>query len=374
VVSAVATASCSDDDLSAAPADGGSEASTPQPEAGPGDAGGCAADLDLDGVYKHLECSGLYSSFTAKTVATDVREYKPGVEFWSDGAQKQRWIHLPAGSKIDISDFDEWTFPNGTKVWKEFKVGGKRIETRFYMKKADGTWSHTSYRWNADETDAVRNDAGESIPGLGPNGVPYEVPNTGQCDECHMGRKDQMLGFEAVSLGLATATGLTLEKLASEGWLSKAPPKTQLAFPNGSAPDPSKAPAAVGWVHANCGACHNENENAAATFRAHFRVRATDLAPIDGGTPRKVEDLDVYTQGYCKDAFRNEPDAGPRYKYIRGGSPSRSLMSVLAHGRVKPDQLPSSGVQMPPIVTRAPDEVGVKKLDDWILTLKACSN
>ena len=67
-----------------------------------------------------------------------------------------------------------------------------------------------------------------------------------------------------------------------------------------------------------------------------------------------------------------DPEAGAPFKYIRGGQPEKSLMSILARGRVRPDELPSSGVQMPPIVTRAVDHVGVEILDAWIATLPAC--
>ena len=44
------------------------------------------------------------------------------VELWSDGAKKQRWIQLPPGEKIDVADLDNWQFPKGTKLWKQFTV------------------------------------------------------------------------------------------------------------------------------------------------------------------------------------------------------------------------------------------------------------
>src|SRR5689334_9680005 len=44
----------------------------------------CTGDLDADGVWKHLECSGLYASLADKTVASDVHPYKPAAELWSD--------------------------------------------------------------------------------------------------------------------------------------------------------------------------------------------------------------------------------------------------------------------------------------------------
>lgn len=367
-------AGCGDDPVDVAPidedddagADAAVEADT-APDAG-SDAPkrDCATDVDADGIWRHLECSGLYGSFADKTVASDVKAYTPGVEFWSDGAEKQRWVYLPPGTQIDISDWDEWVYPRGTKLWKEFKVGGKRVETRLFTKLDDDSWVHTSYRWNADETDAVRKDGGEVVPGVGPDGGPYEIPSTGQCDQCHQGRKDQVLGFDAVSLGLATATGETLAALAADGLLSAAPPATTLAFPGTDA-----ARAAIGWVHQNCGACHNANAGASAGFRSHYLVRASDLAPADGGAPAPVEALDLWTQAYCVDAFREDPEGG-LYKYIRGGSPERSLMSVLSGSRVPAGELPTAGVQMPPIVSRAVDQAGVKLFDDWVATLDPC--
>lgn len=335
----------------------------------------CKDDLEADGIWKHLECSGIYESFGDKKIAADVKPYKPGVELWSDGAEKSRFIYLPPNEKIDTSDFNEWVFPAGTKVWKEFKVGGKRIETRLFTKLQDKSWVHTSYRWTADETDAVRKDGGEKIPGIGKNGAIYEVPGTGQCDECHQGRRDQILGFDAVSLGLPTATGQTLATLATEGKLSVLPPKTTLTFPEDATGE--KSSKAIGWANINCGPCHNDNPNARAAFAAHFLVRATQLAPTEGGAPATVQDLDIYKTAYCKPAGRLEPadagaDAGGFYLYIRGAEPTRSLMSVLSGQRAVPPDEPSSTFQMPPLVTRVVDEAGHQQLVDWIAALPPC--
>ncbi len=365
---------CSDD--AAAPTtdgapDGGGDAPTTTTDAG--DAAeprrDCTNDLNGNEVWTHLECSGLYVSFSSKSLASDVKEYKPGVELWSDGAVKRRFIRLPAGTTIDVSEWDEWRFPEGTTLWKEFVLGGKRIETRMFKKGANSAWSHTTYRWNNDETDAVASSTGESIPGLGPDGGTYEIPEKGECETCHFGKKDQVLGFDAVSLGLPTATGYTLATLTSEGRLSPAPPKTSLDFPGNDG-----ARAALGILNINCGVCHNPNTNAAASFASSLRlgVRAEQLAPSDGGVPATVEELDVWTTGYCKDANRDEDDAGVKFKFIRGAAPERSLVSVLSGRRVPEGEKPSSTVQMPPIVSRAVDHAGHRVLDDWIASLPAC--
>ncbi len=368
-------AGCSDDPEPTPvepPAEAGIDApqviDTGTPETGPT----CDGDILGDGIARHLRCAGLYSDFAQKTIAADAKEFKPGVEFWSDGATKKRWIQLPANSKIDTANMDEWIFPAGTKLWKEFALGGKRVETRLYVKTSTG-WSHTTYRWNADETDAERKDQGEKIAGLGPDGGVYEIPSTGQCDVCHNGRKEPVLGFEAVSLGLPTATGQTLATLASEGTLTAPPAKTALTFPEDST---NKAAAALGWVHANCGSCHNANEGAGAVFRAHFLVRASQLG-TDAGDGGSVNDLDLWTQGYCRASSRPTPDGGGgtdagNYYIIKGGAPDESLMHVLASQRAVPPDEPSSSNQMPPLVTHAVDVNGIKQFTDWIAALPPC--
>jgi hypothetical protein len=326
----------------------------------------CAADLDADGLPHHLDCTGLYADFASKTLATGNAPYKPGVEFWSDGADKSRFLHLPTGTKLDISSFDDWKFPAGTKAWKEFKLEGKRIETRLYWKIDATAWRHVVYRWNADETDAVRLDTGEKIAQAGK--PPYEIPATGTCIACHAGRAEPLLGVEPVSLGLSTSTGVTLASLAADGRFSQAPPATQLTLPDDGT---AKAAAALGWLHANCGACHNPSTNAGAFYTGlHFLIRASDVIPDGGGAP-DAKTLDGYKTAYCVSSSRVDPDGGA-YKRIRGGSPSESIVSILAGSRAPDGGEPSAATQMPPLVTHAVDTAGKALLDDWIAALPPC--
>jgi len=341
--------------------DSSSAIDAPPPPVDAGDAGkrDCTADLQADGLNKHLECAGLYSDFAQKTVSAEAKPYTPGVEFWSDGAAKARFLYLPPGSKIDITDFDDWKLPAGTRVWKEFKVGGKRIETRLYAKIGKG-WHHTTYRWNDAETDAVRKDDGEKIVPAG-GGTAYEVPSTGQCDACHTGKADQLLGVEAVSLGLATAKGVTLATLAADGRFDRAPPATSITIPydNGGTAAP-----ALGWLHANCGSCHSKNGISGTDLL--WRLRAAQLVTDAGAVT--VQGLDSYTTSVNVLSARPDIDAGPTAFYLRiaGGSPSKSISSILAHGRAAE---PGPDTQMPPLVTRKVDVAGVKLLDDWITQL-----
>ena len=60
--------------------------------------------------------------------------------------------------------------------------------------------------------------------------VPYEIPSTDQCDTCHGGRQDKTLGFDAVALGLAGATGVTLANLVADNRLTNNPRSRRSRF------------------------------------------------------------------------------------------------------------------------------------------------
>ncbi|MBX3188379.1 MAG: hypothetical protein KF819_15285 [Labilithrix sp.] len=363
---AAAWAGCSDPAPDPVPDGDAGPPDTGAPEADPIDAGrdtgapkrDCAADEEVDGLFKHLDCTGLYADYASKTVAAENKPYKPGYEFWSDGAEKSRFLFLPAGTTIDIANFDEWKFPNGTKLWKEFKVDGKRVETRLYWK-TKGAWRHTTYRWNADETDAVRLDTGEKVTRAGK--PPYEIPSSSQCDQCHFGHDEPVLGVEAVSLGVAGATGVTLATLAAESRLAPAPPATSLTIPDDAT---GKARPALGWLHANCGHCHNANFSAAAQFtQLFFLIKGTQLLP-DASAPT-VEDLHAYTTAVNVDSNKQDDDAGAPYVRIVPGDPTASFVSIVS-GRRVPAGMDPNTTQMPPIVTRVVDTAGHQQLDDWI--------
>jgi hypothetical protein len=101
-----------------------------------------------------LSETGLYSDITAKTIAPSNLMFSPQYPLWTDGAGKKRWIYLPPGRSIDARRVDDWVFPVGTKLWKEFSFG-KRVETRYLEKVRKRVWSYATYAWKEDESAAV---------------------------------------------------------------------------------------------------------------------------------------------------------------------------------------------------------------------------
>jgi hypothetical protein len=304
------------------------------------DAAACAEG----GRQTELRCTGLYTDFAAKTVAPDVLPYAPAFPLWSDGAIKSRWVRLPPGTQIDATDMDEWRFPVGTTFFKEFALGTRRIETRVIQKQPDQTWLRQTFRWSDDETRATELITGEKNVA----GTTYEIPVQAACAVCHTGRIDGVLGFEAVGLGNAGATGLTVSELVARGLLSRAPPTLTV-------PGNATERAALGWMHANCGtACHNASPFSRANFTyMYLRLEVAKLAD--------VASTDTY-RTTIKVPSSYQPFDGEVLSRITPGDPSRSTVALRSQTRVPT-------VQMPPILTHEVDTAGQAALNAWILAL-----
>jgi hypothetical protein len=297
----------------------------------------------------HLVCTGLYADIATKAVAPGLETYAPAVPLWSDGAEKQRWISLPPGTTIDNSDPSEWTFPLGTKVWKQFSRGGSRVETRLWQKVDTGYWVAATYAWDEGETTAVRSAGGDITL---PDGSSYHIPTPDECQDCHRGRTDRILGFEQALLGLAGATGYNLERLSAEGRLSNPPAATTLTIGDDGT---DLAAPALAWLHVNCGVtCHNRNSNAMAWSTGLFmRLDATEL---DG---RAVNDFDTLSTSIGVAAVT--PAWQGRIR-ISAGEPAQSLLFDLITHR-------GTGQQMPPIASNVVDEADVPLVEAWITEL-----
>jgi hypothetical protein len=317
-----------------------------------------AAGPECDGIATdqlpdELSCTGLYTDVAKKQLAPGMRFFAPAEQLWSDGANKQRWIYLPEGTQIDTSVADAWTFPVGTKLFKEFSWDGHRVETRMFWKVEDGLWLKTSYRWNEAESGATRFAGGE----VDVAGHTYYIPSPKECDQCHKGRTDRALGFELISLALPAAEGLTLSELMRQGLLSTAPSGSEFSIGDDGT---GHAASALAWLHVNCGvSCHNDNSSAEG-YASDLRLRLPADA-IQGGS----------SAGF--DALRTTVGVAARTPRLLGririvpGAPQDSLLYSLASTR----DLANPKNQMPPIASRVVDDDGMMRIEAWIRGMSA---
>lgn len=236
----------------------------------------------LQKLPSRLSETSLFTDTRMQETADGVVAYRPEFELWSDGAQKRRWISLPAGTQVDTSDMEAWSFPTGTKLWKEFTRGGVRVETRLLAKfgPRDEDWVAAAYVWQADQADAVLTPAGQANA----LGTPHDVPAAKECAACHGGRKSRVLGFAAVQLS-ESATELA-------PLLSGAPPSS-LA---------SEQREAFGYLYANCAHCHNTTRPAQTGARCYDPRNTLDLS-----RPASVEDKDALVSRMQRRSFGGMP-------------------------------------------------------------------
>jgi hypothetical protein len=291
----------------------------------------------LAALPERLSETGLFMPSSTEALAAGVRFYAPSYPLWSDGASKRRWVWLPEGSEIDSANMDDWVFPVGTKFWKEFSLDGKRVETRLLVKlgPAEDDWAGAAYLWELDQRDARLAPEGAKNS----NDTGYEVPSATQCGGCHGGRRSHVLGFSAVQLEAADLP-LSLAELVNEHRLSTAP-----AHLPAIARD-ERQRAALGYLHANCGHCHNPYRPPRGTGpRCYDPERSLDFwLPSD-------------PQDDLAGALRT---AVPRY--VTPGDPDDSRLLTLVSRR-------GARLHMPPLGSHEVDAAGVALLTEWIASL-----
>lgn len=294
--------------------------------------------------YVRLSETGLYTDIGAQALSPDLIAFQPTHFLWSDASEKRRWVRLPAGTQIDTTDIDHWQIPVGTQVFKEFSLGGVLLETRLIERfgpEPQDYWMG-SFVWAADRSDAIYAPNGaQNVVGTG-----HDVPSSVACQECHFGEPGRLLGFTAVQLS-GDRDGATLASLAAMGALS-APPAAGESFP---VPGDASTAAALGYLHANCGHCHNPGGRGFLFSDLDLRISTTMRAPEATGALRTAVGQPLTTASVPGIVFR-----------IRPGVPEESAIWQLMNTR-------GAGLQMPPIASELVDPAGLDIVANWIRTL-----
>lgn len=314
-----------------------------------------ALATDAQAQAQRLADTGLYREGSSTEIRDANLPFSPQYPLWSDGAAKRRWLYLPPGKFIDASRPDAWDFPAGTKLWKEFSHG-RRVETRLIERLEEGTWRFAAYVWNEAGTDAALVPAA-GMPGLAVNGAPrgrYSVPAEPDCRTCHEGAAVPVLGVSGLQLSpdrdaLAPhaeprkAGDVDLNDLVARGLLRNLPREMLESPPRIAAATPVER-AALGYLHGNCGHCHNDN-----------------------GSPPPV-DLVLAHRTDGKGNVMRSLLGGSRYRpagatavsaVIEAGRPEASLLVLRMRSR-------NARIQMPPLGTQQPDHEALALIERWI--------
>jgi len=233
---------------------------------------------------------------------------------------------------------------------KNFTVGGKRIETRLFMRHDDGGWAGYTYEWLDDESDALLLPSGKRKT-VGSQSWYY--PARSECVFCHSEAAGRTLGPEIGQLNgdfVYPSTNRisnqlhTLEHIGMFAAPLSAPVDQLAVYPDplGTAPVDARARA---YLHANCSHCHRPQGPGIVDMDLRFATPFSDtktcnVDPVQG-------DLGV---------------AGA--KRITPGAPAKSVLSLRPHS-------PAAN-RMPPLASSVVDDKGLQAIDAWITSLTAC--
>ncbi len=295
---------------------------------------------------ERLSATGCVDGADATRAAAGLIPYGVLAPFWSDGATKERYLAIPDGQSVGVAADGDLDLPVNSVTMKTFAVGGKRIETRLFVRHDDGEWAGYSYEWNDAQTDAFLLPAGKT---KAVGAETWTFPSRSECLRCHTKAAGRTLGLELAQLArpfdypgrpardqLATLDHVGLFTTRVPALPSGVSP---LAAYDSAAPIDARARS---YLHANCASCHRPDGGTAATMDLRF------------GTPIAAARL-------CN-ALPQRGDLGiAGAALVKPGAPAQSLVSHRMHA------LDFS--RMPPITVRRVDTEGSALVDQWIRDL-----
>ncbi len=310
-------------------------------------AGVDAALVAGDAMPRALSEFGFFSDGARQVPAAGVVPYRLNTPLYSDGADKLRFVYLPAGARMEANGPDLLRIPVGGALIKTFAFGEgadrRLIETRVLLHRGEG-WVALPYLWNEAQTEATLALAGARVPVATPNGqtISYRVPNKNQCKECHG------LNGSVVPIG-PKARNLSRDWLAREvasGRLDTVPSGAD-ALPvwERRTGQPAEM-AARAYLDVNCAHCHRPGAMAS-----------------NSGLDLRWEQQDRAALGVMKRPVAAGRGAGDLLFGVVPGKPDQSIM-VHRMASAEP------GVAMPELGKSTVDAEGVEAVRRWIAEME----
>ncbi|MGI9342457.1 MAG: PQQ-dependent sugar dehydrogenase [Gammaproteobacteria bacterium] len=305
-----------------------------------------------DPVPNDLADTGCADPADVTQPAAGLVPYTVNAPFWSDGANKTRYLAVPDAGTIDVDGAGEFDFPTGSVLVKSFALGSRLVETRLLMRHPDGAWAGYTYEWNDQQTAATRVVGGKTVSVVGQDWI---FPSEGECMQCHTVAAGFALGPEIAQLNGDLAypapgrTANQLDTLEHIGMLS-----TPLAGATATLPalaDPADMGAtadarARAYLHTNCAQCHRPGGPTPTTLDLRF-------------------DTALVATGAC-DELPQSGDLGITDARII--APGDAARSVRAERLARRD-----AAAMPPVGSALADANGVALIGGWIDSLAGCT-
>ncbi|MEM6633671.1 MAG: discoidin domain-containing protein, partial [Bacteroidota bacterium] len=321
-----------------------------------------------------LSETGAFTNLTNLSPAQGLIPYEMYESFWSDNAEKKRWLIVPNDGSYDspdeqitYSENDIWRFPEGTMFIKHFELPvdernlsiTRRLETRFTIVGKDKKVYGVTYKWRADGSDAdlvaaegldeainIRTQSGETRTQV------WHYPGRSECLTCHTEAMGGTLGPRTRYLNIDytyPSTGTTANQLVTLshlGVLDAAITDAEVdALPRNSTQDDpfsSLQTRARSYLDLNCSYCHQPFTGNRAVFDSRI---STPLHLSNLFSSRLNESLGIEGE-----------------QVIAPGDTGRSVLYKRIHS-----VLPA--VMMPPLAKSLIDQEGADLIAEWIQSM-----
>ncbi len=290
-----------------------------------------------------LSAFGFFANGGAQQPNAGVVPYRLKTPLYSDGADKLRFVYLPAGTGMTADGPGLLRLPVGSALIKTFAFGAgaerRLIETRVLLHRAEG-WVALPYLWNEAQTEATLALAGARVAVTTPAGdaISYRVPNKNQCKECH-GLDDAVVPIGPKARNLSQAW---LAREVASGRLDLVPGGAG-ALPTWEArSESSAASTARAYLDVNCAHCHQPGAMAS-----------------NSGLDLRWEQQDLAALGVMKRPVAAGRGAGDLSFGVVPGEPDQS---ILIHRMASAEP----GVAMPELGKSTVDREGVDAVRRWI--------
>lgn len=299
---------------------------------------------------EQLRDTGCADASNPKLATPGMIPYEVNSALWSDGAAKKRWLAIPDGTTIERTEDQDWLFPPGAVLRKDFYLDGKIVETRLLAHHTDGDWAGYSYAWNPDQTGATHVPDGKTET-IGAQ--QWTFPSGSDCLGCHTFVAGRTLGPETAQLNRAAtyeSTGrianqvYTLNALDIFSEPYAAPSEFAAPLPDPADTGASLEARAKAYLHANCSHCHRPGGLGGGKADFRFNVAFADMnvcntVPAD---PLGVTDARLFAPG----------------------DPGRSVIALRMRD--------TGDKRMPPLASHVVDTQAVETIESWIRAKPNC--
>jgi len=211
--------------------------------------------------------------------AQGVEVYELSSTLFTDYAEKQRLIKIPAGKKLKLNGDGLPEFPEGTILAKTFfyshaktnkGIGRQLIETRILLLK-NGKWTAGTYKWNQHQDGAIYDPASTEVAvdfsdkQGDTHQIKYRIPSKQDCMSCHQSANQIIpIGPKGMNLNREIRIGDNkinqLIELQSKGKLILGKGIDKISrLPDYEDLHASVEHRARAYMEINCAHCHNPN-------------------------------------------------------------------------------------------------------------------